>query len=117
MASWPGTVNQFVYRSGFSLKPEPNKVSFAPEVGPPIERRRSGISTDLVKCGGRGTPTEWAALEAFYRTTLHDGADTFQRNHPLTGVANANVRFVDPPEITDVRATYVQWSLSFRILP
>lgn len=115
MAAWPGTVNQFFYKSGYSQKPEPNKVSFQPEVGPPIERRRSSISTDIVQGRGRGTVTEFNNLMTFFRTTLRDGADTFTRNHPLTGTAGVTCRFIEPPAITDVRATYVQWSLEMRV--
>lgn len=115
MAAWPGTVNQFFYKSGYSQKPEANKVSFQPEVGPPIERRRSSLSTDLVQGSGRGTSTEFAALMTFWRTTLLDGSLTFTRNHPLTGVANTVCKFTDPPAITDVRATFVQFSLQMRV--
>lgn len=116
MAPWPGTVNQLTYRNGYQQTPERNVVTFQPEVGPPIERRRSSISTEIVSCSGRGTLTEFNNLMTFYRTTLKDGVDTFTRTHPLNG-GTVTCKFMEPPALTDRRATFVQWSLKFRVLP
>lgn len=113
--AWPGSVNQLVYRNGYSQSPERNVATFQPQVGPPIQRRRSSISTDVVTCVGRGTPTEWAALEAFYRNTLHDGVDQFTRNDPLTGAANRLCIFTAAPKITSILVINVVWSLAFRM--
>ena len=112
-AAWPGTVNQYMRRNNYSEAPEANKASFQPEVGPPIERRRSSISTVLIVGEGRGTRTEWDNLVTFYRTTLLDGALPFTRTNPDTGGTITCV-FTEPPKLISVGARYRHYSLSFR---
>lgn len=115
-AAWPAAVNQFAYRAGYGEQAERNVVSFQPEVGPPIERRRSTVATDIITFEGRGTPAEWASLKSFYRVTLRDGVDTFTRNHPLTGQAGT-FKFTAPPRLIRVGATLLRYELQMRQLP
>lgn len=116
VAAWPGSVNQFVKRDGYGETPERNVVSFAPDVGPPIERKRSAISTTVLSGEGRGTRTEWDALVTFYKTTLNDGVDSFTRLHPDTG-ASITCRFTEPPKLTRRGALYCHYSLALRVMP
>lgn len=115
VAAWPGTVNQFMLRDPYSERMEDNKVSFQPDVGPPIERPRSSISQDIISGEGRGTLTEWTALKAFYRTTLADGSLTFTRTDPQTG-STITCRFTAAPALVRIGALYRHYTLSFRVV-
>jgi hypothetical protein len=84
--NWPA-VNQVVLRASVSEKPERNVRSFQPEFGPPMEGRRTSVSTDVFAFTGRVTSNEWDTLMAWYRDTLKDGSLTFTRNHPRTAAA------------------------------
>lgn len=114
---WPDTVNQFMDRGSFNEQPERNVVSFQPDVGPPIERRRSSIATTMLSGSGRGTRAEWDSLVAFYKDTLNDGIDPFVRLHPDTNVPIVCKFTGDAPKLTSVGALYRHFSLSMRILP
>lgn len=116
-AAWPGTVNQIVNPDSFSEAPEQNKASFQPEVGPPIERRRTSISSDVFAFTQWYTSAEYDDLVDFYRTTLIDGVLTFTRNHPRTGVS-ATFKFTDVPKISSLLGgqLYVV-SHSLRLMP
>ena len=114
--AWPGTINQRVMYDSYREQPETNKLTFQPEVGPPIERRRSGISTDVISFNGAGTVTEWSNLKTFFRTTCIDGTDTFTRTHPLTG-SSATFKFTEPPRLLSIRNARHEWQLSVRLMP
>lgn len=116
-AAWPGTVNQIVNQDSFNEAPERNVISFQPEVGPPIERRRTSISSNVFAFTQWYTSTEYDALVDFYRTTLLDGVLTFTRNHPRTGVS-ATFKFTDVPKIVSLMGglTFVV-SHSLRLMP
>lgn len=114
--SWPGTVNQNVEQDGFAEAPERNVVSFQPEVGPPTERRRTSISTNVFSFTSQCTSAEYDAIVDFYRNTLLDGVLTFTRNHPRTGVS-ANFKFTDVPKVSQVMEPVYLIAYSMRLMP
>lgn len=116
-AAWPGTINQTVNMDGYSEAPEQNKITFQPEVGPPTERRRSSVSSNILAFTQFYTTTEYDDLITFYRTTLLDGVLTFTRTHPRTGLS-ATFKFTDVPKIVSLAngLTFVV-SHSLRVLP
>lgn len=67
--------------------PQQNKVSFKPDVGPSIDRRRASTITRTyqVQCPGL-TQTEYLAFVSFYHTTLKEGTLPFTAMDPFTGV-------------------------------
>jgi hypothetical protein len=115
-ASWPLTVNNKVYESGFSVQPERNVAEFKPEVGPAKARRRTSVATDLVTYPIEIVKEEWAVLLAFYRDDLADGALPFLFVDPLTG-ETAAYQFVDPPKLGNPRGPYFDVALQLRRLP
>jgi hypothetical protein len=118
-AAWPATVTQLVDSSGYRETVERNVVEFAPEVGPPMARRRSSVSSDLISFSTTPvTDDEYDALVGFYRDTLKDGALTFLRTHPrnMDGPMT-EFRFVEPPQWSPIDATYGRIALSLRRMP
>ena len=99
--AWPDDLNQCVLSDGFSEEPERNVVAFRPEVGPPKERRRTSVSSDLVTMPGLVSFEEWELLKVFYRDTLSDGILEFSRTNPVTG-ESTNYKFTAAPRISQV---------------
>lgn len=120
-SAWPGSVNQSVKRDSLRQQPERNVASFAPDVGPPIERPRSSIASDMISFESRGTRTEWVALMTFYRTTLADGSLPFTRNDPLAlldGVSTSReFTFTDAPRVVRLGTHFVHYQLAMRGKP
>lgn len=67
--------------------PQSNKVSFKPDIGPPIDRRRASATNRLyqVTCPGL-TQEEYLAFVEFYHTTLREGTQPFMIMDPFTGL-------------------------------
>jgi len=67
--------------------PQSNKISFKPDIGPPIDRRRASATNRLyqVNCPGL-TQEEYLAFVEFYHTTLKEGTLPFMITDPFTGL-------------------------------
>ncbi len=115
-APWPGYLNQRVMEGSYSEQPERNVASFSPEVGPPMERRRSAVPTDLASWTGSGTLVEYQQLKDFYRTTLRDGVLPFTRTNPLTG-GLSTYKFRTEPKLTRTFGANGYWSIEVRLVP
>jgi hypothetical protein len=115
-ATWPEDIPQSVLSDGFSEEPERNVVTFAPEAGPPKERRRTSISTDLVSYPALLTFDQWQTLKAWWRDDLMDGVLPFTRTDPLTAETKT-FKFIDPPRPTSVMGMYVRIDVRLRRLP
>lgn len=115
-AAWPGGVNQIVNQDSYGEAPERNVAAFTPEVGPPKERLRMSISTNIFSLTGWFSSAEYDLLVTFYRTTLSDGTQPFTRNHPRTGVS-ATFKFTDVPKITQVIGLTYVVAMSLRLMP
>jgi hypothetical protein len=114
--AWPAEVNTRVHINGFTEAMERNVVEFKPEVGPPKQRRRSSISTELLVWPSAYTEAEWLALKEFVRVDLADGTLAFERNDPLTGELDDFI-FVEAPKISSVQGPYFFVDLQLRRLP
>jgi len=84
-ALWPSTLPQCPSMP-LSETPQPNVVSFKPEVGPPKKRRRSTAKGVLTECTFRMNNSQVLTFDTFYSTTLADGSLPFQWAHPRTKV-------------------------------
>lgn len=85
MAVWPATLPDEFLVSGFQHSAAANRVSFSPEKGPPIVRRR-GTSAPQRFSGSISplTTEQWETFQDFYRDDLKDGASRFTWRHPIT---------------------------------
>jgi hypothetical protein len=99
-AAWPVTVTQFVTSSNYSERAERNVSEFQPDVGPPMTRRRSSVSSDLVTFETATVPdSQYDDLLYFYRFVLKDGSLTFFRKHPRNNDGtNVEFKFVEAPQ-------------------
>lgn len=86
-ASWPATLPQCPILNAFSETPQPNVVSFKPEVGPPKQRRRSTAKAWITNVSYRMTNAQLLTFKTFFETTLEDGALPFNWAHPVTKVS------------------------------
>jgi len=86
-AEWPTDTIPNNWTVGIQGGPQLNKISFNPDVGPSIDRRRaSAIARKYqVDCPGL-TQTEYLAFVEFYHTTLKEGTLPFTAMDPFTGV-------------------------------
>lgn len=117
-AVWPSDVPQYALQSGFSEKPERNAVTFEPEVGPAMMRRRTSLSSDLITFQTMMTVDEYDKLLDFYRNDTKDGTQPFMRKHPRN-IEGANRRFVftAEPQLSAAGPNYGPVALALRLLP
>lgn len=103
VAYWPSSVNQRAFIGSYQETPNHNTVSFAPEVGPPMMRRRTSLSTKKLTFDSILSTAECATLESFWRNTLKDGTLPFARVNPRSGITHV-YNFSEPFRRSD-------WSL------
>lgn len=100
--AWPATVNSVVLKDGYGEQRETNLISFKPEGGRPIRRRRNSQSDYLIPVTMWMTSDELDAFDYFYHQTLFDGLERFTWIHPRTGLA-ATFQFEnEAPKIVQV---------------
>ncbi len=116
-AAFPSWISQVVVRDNYAEAPDTNVVSFKPEVGPAILRRRSSLSQDVVPCTMWLSSSDWQDLLAFFRTTLTDGTQPFTWVHPRSKVAGT-FQFEGgvPPKVTSTLGPIFVVQFSLRLL-
>jgi hypothetical protein len=116
-AVWPSTLPQRPVKGGWAGGPQDNRISFQPDVGESIDRRRASRVMEVREVQLPPlTGDELASFVAFYRDTLKDGVLAFQWRDAITGDA-ATFRFVraEPPYASNIISPD-SFSLSFRLL-
>jgi hypothetical protein len=116
MTAWPDTLPACVLDDGYNEQQEVNVAEFAAEVGPPLRRRRSSISTSLIEHLLILDADQVQILLDFYRDDLKDGALPFTRTHPRDQVTEGCFIFTKPPVFTSI-APYWRAAISLRSLP
>lgn len=81
--SWPADLPQNILAQGYKGELPNNLLRTSMDVGPAQVRRRGTVATQPVTGNILVTPTELAALIAFYETTLLDGTLRFKWHGPL----------------------------------
>lgn len=85
-SAWPSTV-PFNWTVEMSGGPQPNKITFQPEVGPTIDRRRSSSVNRIYTVDVPGlSHTEYHDFVDFYKTTLQEGTLPFRAVDPFSGL-------------------------------
>lgn len=112
---WPSSLPK-AGSAGVSGGPQRNVVSFTPEIGPSIDRRRASSSgkirdVELVNLD----LTQYETFKAFFEIDLYNGILPFIWVDPLTS-APAKVKFVqsDPP-YREERTTKTLYKISFQL--
>lgn len=81
---WPVSLRQLPQRGGWSGGPQDTRVTFEPEYGPPITRRRTTAEPKLYQASfGQMTGAQRATFEAFYQTDLAGGVLSFCWRDPV----------------------------------
>lgn len=114
--SWPVTVPSDPAADTVSEALERNVATFSPDVGPPIERRRSSIAMSTVEFQLYLSPAQRADFIAFYRDTLASGTLPFEMTDPVTLAGTAKMRFRAAPTFQRRYSDYVA-SLSLLRVP
>jgi hypothetical protein len=84
---WPSTIPQTPLIDQWIGGPQRNKVSFKPDVGPTIDRRRTSSALSIFTATFPPmTELQFATFETFFETTLKDGILPFDWADPVTGV-------------------------------
>lgn len=99
MPAWPASIPQAPLVDQWVGGPQRNKVSFQPDVGPSIDRRRTSAAHSIFQgTFGPFTDAQLASFESFFSTDLADGTLSFTWDDPVTGVSY-NWKFTDdePP--------------------
>jgi hypothetical protein len=85
---WPPTLPQKPLLSNHSFAPQDNKVTFQPETGPSIDRRRGTAAVQKYQATFPPlTAAQVAVFEAFYQEELMDGALHYLWPDPVSGAA------------------------------
>ena len=87
MPTWPSELPFFSSRSGYNLDgPDGHILRSEMDVGPAKRRRRTSTAPQVFSGKiERLTVAQLVTFKSFYRTTLGDGALSFDAEDPLTG--------------------------------
>lgn len=116
MASWPSGLPDDIVSERYSEQRNPGVVRTGMDAGPDFTRRRFSAVPVTLSITQWMTGAEVATLDAFFSSTLDEGASTFTWEHPRTGVAST-MRFLGPPSIGDVRGDRYVVSFQLEVLP
>lgn len=111
---WPATLPQRALADIEETVTSP-KVSFDPEVGPPIERRRASIWTSQFPISFVMTAEQTVTFEDFARSTLAGGTLPFTMRHPRT-CQEVSVKIVGDPLYRIQRFVGKAWLVSFNLM-
>jgi hypothetical protein len=101
MATWPttGAFPQFPLIGTWNRQRQQNTIVFEPDVGPPLVRRRSTVSTQQASFALTLTLGQLATLETFFVTDCNEGATPFTFDNPETGTSE-QWAWVQPPVVS-----------------
>lgn len=116
--SWPSDLPQAPLFGSWQEEMEDNRASFAPDVGPPIDRPRVTLSSDLCNFRMSVTGDQKRALKVFYRTDLKDGSLQFENQHFRDpGSETLSWKIVAPPSFTERANDLYLVTLKLRLMP
>ena len=106
MATWPGTLSQYILQDGFSETLPNNTIRSKMGVGPPKMRRRGTGAPRSIPSKQYMTAAKVVIFDEFYETTLKSGSLRFDWVSPRTQ-ASKELRFTAPPVYTPMGAGYI----------
>lgn len=115
MATWPTTLPDPLL-AGYTRSPQPTTLRTPMDVGPAKVRRRATTRVEAINFSLHLTSAQRATLETFFRTTLEDGALTFDWVDHDTGAAVV-YSFVAPPVYTPLGADRFTATLQLELQP
>lgn len=113
---WPTGLPQKPIANQWVGGPQKNKVSFQPELGPTIDRRRGSAAGEVFQATFDViTDAGLQTFKDFFRTDLLDGVLAFQWVDPIDG-DTANWKFIDDPPYQVRSGRYQYHQISFKLL-
>jgi len=98
MSSYPATIPQKFERDSFQMTYGKNTIRQPMSMGPPKSRSIGDPAGPQIRGTVEMTASEFSTWEAFYLTTINNGADVFDWVHPITGSA-ADFIYTSEPTI------------------
>lgn len=116
--AWPGTLPQLLQMSGASLGVGDALVEYAPDIGPPITRRRTTAIVRPLNGAMMLSDVQVGYFETFFYTNLLHGSLPFNFPDPRTG-ATLLVKFTKKqlPGYTPQGGNNYLLSMSLQVLP
>ena len=96
---WPSSLQQLLNKDSFEITFANTTLTTEMDIGVPKRRRRYTKGVKLLTCSIWVNQSQYTILENFYETTLNGGVDSFEFNHPITGVLT-QFKFSSPPKAT-----------------
>jgi hypothetical protein len=87
LSIFPPWITLGALQQSYAEQPENTQLSFQPEVGAPILRRRASLSNDLVTFTSQLSSNDFDDLIYFYENAIKDGTLQFTMPHPRTQAA------------------------------
>lgn len=106
MVAWPASLPQSPLFEGNSVALGDNRVSFKPDVGRALVRRRYTTRDDTVSFTFRMSRAQLVDFLSFYNTDLGDGVLEFTYDDPTID-ENRTFTFERPPSYAYVKPLYV----------
>lgn len=114
-ALWPNSLPQSPLVDGYSEIIKRPKVSFSPDVGPPIQRRKGTVKLSSISINMVMTSAQVEQFEAFHDDTLSGGALPFLFSHPRTeNQITAWIPGDEPFQVNSISPSH--WTVSFVLL-
>lgn len=113
--TWPsaGDFPQLPLNGQWQRQRQKNLLAFEPDVGPPLVRRRSTVSTLPATFTIQLTTTQAAALDEFHDIDCGEGSIPFTWDNPETG-ATETWAWVEPPAVSHVTGSIYRAQCSLR---
>ena len=113
---WPTSLPQSGF-NGVEGSPQNNVVEFKPDVGPPIDRRRSSrINTSYPVTIGPLTLDQFKTFKEFFHNVLYDGTLAFTWVDPATSEASTVKIVQAEPPYKSKRVQTDNWEVSFSMM-
>lgn len=116
MDIWPATLPQFVNQTGYGEQRVDGKLTTKMDSGPTVNRSLFSATPVNYKVTLTLTSAQVSILDTFYYSTCKNGVLAFTWIHPRT-YAEADVRFVSVPSISNMGYDTFKVTFSMEILP
>lgn len=113
--AWPASLPQKMRMASFATAIEDANIRTQMDYGPDFVRPRTSITYDQVTGDMVLTTAQVATLKAYYRTTLINGSEWFDWNHPETE-NSTTFRFLRPPTFRPASGRWIV-SMAFEVVP
>lgn len=113
-ATWPVQLQQKLNETSFSYKLGNTVIKTNMSTGPVKRRRRFTEGIDGLTCTIDLHYSNFTIFKSFYDTTINGGVDSFEFNHPFTGVLTEFK--MDTPGITRLGGEWFRVNMTWEVV-